>query len=74
MSTKKCNIKKSRKKLKGAASGVMSRSKKNKVKQGELDYIEKMKKISLIDFMLGLIQELITFTIEGRQFYLRLYD
>ena len=65
MSTKKCNIKKSRKKLKGGASGMMSRSKKNKVKEGELDYIEKMKKISLIDFMLGLIQELITFTIEG---------
>lgn len=52
--------------LKGGAYMTTSIKKDKKI---NLEYIENMKKISLVDFMLSLIQELVTFTIAKKSIY-----
>ena len=53
--------------LKGGSSMTTTSIKKDS--RINLEYIENMKKISLVDFMLSLIQELVTFTIAEKSIY-----
>ncbi len=58
---------KSKKLIKGGSSTKTKKKKETLVEEEE--YINQMKKISLIDFMLSLFQELITFTIDDKSIY-----